>query len=86
MAAAANSPPYFEWDGQPAAAMSSLLLWSAPVASQCWGEMLTVQAGRAGIAVSALVVLHYNMPAFGLRGPLRQAGLQAGRLAFAFCQ
>ena len=86
MAAAANSPPYFEWDGQSAVAMSCLLLWSAPVASQCWGEMLTVQAGRAGLAVSGLVVLHYNMPAFEHRRPLRQAGRQAERLAFAFCQ
>ena len=83
MAAAANSPPYFEWDGQPAAAMSCLLLWSAPVASQCWGELLAVQAGSAGPAVSALVVLHYNMPAFGHRGAFA-AGRPAGRTA-CFC-
>lgn len=58
MAAPANSPPYFEWDGQPAVAMSCLLLWLAPMASQSWGELLAVQAGRAGPAVSAFVVLH----------------------------
>lgn len=85
MAAAANGPPYFEWDGQPAAAINSLLFWLAPVASQSWGELLEVQAWRAGPAVSALAVLHYNMPAFGHRGAFA-ARRQAGRLAFAFCQ
>ena len=49
----------------------------------CGESVLGRDAGSAGPAVSALIVLHYNMPAFGHRDAF-MAGRPAGRTA-CFC-